>query len=78
MCSLVCSSDHIYKLLFSQGIDFTGADLSRLDLRYVNFKLSCLKGCNLSQANLYCCSLERADLSGAMLDVSGLQFPNIR
>uniref|UniRef100_H2XPV2 KHA domain-containing protein n=1 Tax=Ciona intestinalis TaxID=7719 RepID=H2XPV2_CIOIN len=56
-----------------QGVNFAGADLSRLDLRYVNFKLATLTNCNLSQANLYCCSLERTNLSGSILDGANLQ-----
>lgn len=53
-----------------QGLNFSGADLSRLDLRYINFKLANLSRCNLTHANLCCSNLERADLSGANLDVS--------
>lgn len=56
-----------------QGINFAGADLSSLDLRYINFKLANLSGCNLANANLYCCSFERADLSGANLDGANMQ-----
>lgn len=54
----------------SQGLNFSGADLSRLDLRYINFKMANLSRCNLTHANLCCSNLERADLSGANLDVS--------
>uniref|UniRef100_H2YXM1 KHA domain-containing protein n=1 Tax=Ciona savignyi TaxID=51511 RepID=H2YXM1_CIOSA len=56
-----------------QGVNFSGADLSLLDLRYVNFKLATLTNCNLTQANLYCCSLERTNLSGSTLDGANLQ-----
>uniref|UniRef100_A0AAR2KWE4 KHA domain-containing protein n=1 Tax=Pygocentrus nattereri TaxID=42514 RepID=A0AAR2KWE4_PYGNA len=56
-----------------QGLNFSGADLSRLDLRYINFKMANLSRCNLSQANLCCSNLERADLSGANLDGANLQ-----
>uniref|UniRef100_A0A2I2ZGM6 KHA domain-containing protein n=1 Tax=Gorilla gorilla gorilla TaxID=9595 RepID=A0A2I2ZGM6_GORGO len=41
-----------------------GADLSHLDLRYINFKITNLNCCNLAHANL--CS----DLSGSVLDSS--------
>lgn len=60
------------EFLFSgfQGLNFSGADLSRLDLRYINFKMANLSRCNLMHANLCCSNLERADLSGANLDVS--------
>jgi len=51
-----------------QGMDFSGADLSKLDLRYINFKLAILRNCNLSQTDLSYASLERTDLSGSILD----------
>uniref|UniRef100_A0A8D2NWD8 BTB/POZ domain-containing protein KCTD9 n=1 Tax=Zosterops lateralis melanops TaxID=1220523 RepID=A0A8D2NWD8_ZOSLA len=50
-----------------------GADLSRLDLRYINFKMANLSRCNLAHANLCCANLERADLSGSVLDCANLQ-----
>ncbi|MBN3271069.1 KCTD9 protein, partial [Polyodon spathula] len=53
-----------------QGLNFSGADLSRLDLRYINFKMANLSRCNLTHANLCCANLERADLSGANLEAS--------
>ncbi|XP_053727740.1 BTB/POZ domain-containing protein KCTD9a isoform X1 [Synchiropus splendidus] len=56
-----------------QGLNFSGADLSRLDLRYINFKMANLSRCSLSHANLCCSNLERADLSGANLDGANLQ-----
>ncbi|KAM4719364.1 BTB/POZ domain-containing protein KCTD9-like isoform 2-T2 [Anableps anableps] len=66
-----------------QGLNFTGADLSRLDLRYINFKMASLRGANLFHANLSGANLERADLSMACLDncdLSGcdLQEANLR
>lgn len=51
-----------------QGVNLAGADLNRLDLRYINFKYACLSRCNLSGANLSHCCLERADLSHANLE----------
>lgn len=51
-----------------QGVNLAGADLSRLDLRYINFKYACLHGCRMLGANLSWCSMERADLSHAQLD----------
>ncbi|KAL6963327.1 BTB/POZ domain-containing protein kctd9, partial [Sarracenia purpurea var. burkii] len=51
-----------------QGVNLAGADLSRLDLRNINFKYACLQGCRLSGANMSKCILERADLSNAVLD----------
>ncbi|XP_058473370.1 BTB/POZ domain-containing protein KCTD9b isoform X1 [Solea solea] len=56
-----------------QGLNFTGADLSRLDLRYINFKMANLRGANLTHANLSGANLERADLSMASLDGANLQ-----
>ncbi|XP_026154113.1 BTB/POZ domain-containing protein KCTD9b [Mastacembelus armatus] len=56
-----------------QGLNFTGADLSRLDLRYINFKMANLRGTNLIHANLSGANLERADLSMACLDGANLQ-----
>lgn len=55
-----------------QGINFTGADLSKLDLRFINFKYAILKNANLSGANLSYCNLERANLSHANLDGANL------
>uniref|UniRef100_A0A8C2HJG2 Potassium channel tetramerization domain containing 9b n=1 Tax=Cyprinus carpio TaxID=7962 RepID=A0A8C2HJG2_CYPCA len=56
-----------------QGLNFSGADLSRLDLRYINFKMANLSRCNLTHANLCGTNLERADLSSANLDGANLQ-----
>lgn len=51
-------------------MNFTNANLSKLDLRYINFKYAVLKNANLSGANLSYCNFERADLCHAVLDVS--------
>lgn len=51
-----------------QGVNLCGADLTKLDLRYINFKYANLHGCKLMGANLSWCCLERADLSHAILD----------
>ncbi|XP_071400104.1 BTB/POZ domain-containing protein KCTD9b isoform X2 [Centroberyx affinis] len=56
-----------------QGLNFNGADLSRLDLRYINFKMASLRAANLTHANLSGANLERADLSLACLDGANLQ-----
>ncbi|XP_055729938.1 BTB/POZ domain-containing protein KCTD9-like isoform X4 [Salvelinus fontinalis] len=56
-----------------QGLNFSGADLSRLDLRYINFKMANLRAANLTHANLSGANLERADLSSACLDGANLQ-----
>uniref|UniRef100_A0A2K6E3M1 KHA domain-containing protein n=1 Tax=Macaca nemestrina TaxID=9545 RepID=A0A2K6E3M1_MACNE len=55
-----------------QGLNFSGADLSRLDLRYINFKMANLSRCNLARTNLCCANLERVDLSGSVLDCANL------
>lgn len=60
----------IFFFYFLQGLNFQTANLSRLDLRYINFKYAILRNANLSGANLSYCNFERADLSGAVLDVS--------
>nr|CAD7576667.1 unnamed protein product [Timema californicum] len=51
-----------------QGVNLAGSDLSRLDLRYINFKYACLHGCRMVGANLSWCCLERADLSHVVLE----------
>lgn len=56
-----------------QGMNFSGADLSQLDLRYINFKLANLSGCNLMRANLNSCSFERATLTNAIMDGANMQ-----
>ncbi|XP_052772621.1 BTB/POZ domain-containing protein KCTD9-like [Mya arenaria] len=60
------------KELRCQGLNFTGANLSKLDLRGVNFKYAILKDANLSGANLSFCNFERADLSHAVIDSANL------
>ena len=52
-------------------MNFTGANLSKLDLRYINFKYAILKNANLTGANCSYCNFERADLCKATVDVSG-------
>lgn len=51
-----------------QGVNLSGSDLSKLDLRFINFKYANLQGCKLTGSNLSYCCLERADLSHANLD----------
>lgn len=60
-----------------QGVNLSGSDLSRLDLRNINFKYANLQGCNLMGSNLSWCCLERADLSYANLDTAQLLGTNI-
>lgn len=50
------------------------ADLSRLDLRHINFKYANLHRAKLTGANLSYCCLERTDLSQANLEVSFLPW----
>ncbi|XP_060551282.1 BTB/POZ domain-containing protein KCTD9-like [Ruditapes philippinarum] len=66
---LVTSTD---KELRCQGMNFAGANLSKLDLRGINFKYAILKNANLSGANLSYCNFERSDLSRAVLDSANL------
>lgn len=66
---LVTSTD---KELRCQGMNFAGANLSKLDLRGINFKYAVLKNANLGGANLSYCNFERADLSRAVLDSANL------
>jgi len=56
------------KELRCQGMNFTGANLSKLDLRHINFKYAILKNSNLTGANLSYCNFERADLCKATVD----------
>ncbi|RUS71966.1 hypothetical protein EGW08_020279 [Elysia chlorotica] len=55
-----------------QGMNFTGANLSKLDLRFINFKYAILRSANLSGANLSFCNFERADLGKAIVDSANL------
>nr|CAD7585857.1 unnamed protein product [Timema genevievae] len=55
-----------------QGVNLAGSDLSRLDLRNINFKYACLHGCRMVGTNLSWCCMERADLSHAVLEGSQL------
>jgi len=55
-----------------QGVNLEGANLSKLDLRHVNFKYAILRKANLTSANLSYCNFERADLSVAKLDGANL------
>lgn len=51
-----------------QGVNLAGADLSRLDLRHINFKYANLQGCKLTGTNLSWSCFERADLSYTNID----------
>jgi len=55
-----------------QGVNLEGTNLSKLDLRHVNFKYAILRKANLTCANLSYCNFERADLSMAKLDGANL------
>ncbi|XP_060829362.1 BTB/POZ domain-containing protein KCTD9 isoform X2 [Bombus pascuorum] len=59
-----------------QGVNFVGADLSKLDLRNINFKYAIMRGCSLAGSNLSGCCFERADLSYANLQ--GAQLIRVR
>jgi BTB/POZ domain-containing protein KCTD9 len=49
-----------------QGLNFEGCDLSKLDLRYVNFKFANLRNVDFTNANLSYCNFERAVLQGIL------------
>ncbi|KAL3268758.1 hypothetical protein HHI36_007859 [Cryptolaemus montrouzieri] len=51
-----------------QGVNLAGADLSKLDLRNINFKYANMQGCKLTGTNLSWCCFERADLSYTNID----------
>ncbi|XP_045474395.1 BTB/POZ domain-containing protein KCTD9 [Harmonia axyridis] len=51
-----------------QGVNLAGADLSKLDLRNINFKYANMQKCKLTGSNLSFCCLERADLSYTNID----------
>ena len=55
-----------------QGMNFKGANLSKLDLRHINFKYAIMKHANLTGANISQCNFERADMSGTILDGANL------
>ncbi|XP_064601347.1 BTB/POZ domain-containing protein KCTD9-like [Liolophura sinensis] len=55
-----------------QGINFCGINLSKLDLRCINFKYAVLRNADLSGSNLSHCNFERADMSRAVLDGANL------
>ncbi len=55
-----------------QGLNFAGSNLTKLDLRYINFKYAIMRGSNLCGANLSYCNLERADMSGCKMDGANL------
>jgi len=65
------TTSHSDELRF-QGVNLTEADLSRLDLRNINFKYANLQRAKLMGANLAFCCLERADLSHANLEGANL------
>lgn len=65
------TTPHSAELRF-QGVNLAGSDLSRLDLRLINFKYANLQRVRLSGANLAFCCLERADLSHANLEGANL------
>ena len=57
-----------------QGVNFSGADLSKLDLRHINFRFAKLVGADLRGANLAHCNLERADLTNCNLDGESMEY----
>ena len=47
----------------------SGADLSKLDLKNINFSHCKMEGTDLSKADLYGAVFDKADMRGAILDV---------
>ncbi len=56
-----------------QGMNFERADLSKLDLRYINLKLANLSEADLSGANMSFCCLERTNMTRAKINGANLQ-----
>lgn len=65
-------------MLRCQGVNLTGCDLSKLDLRNINFKFAIMNKCNLSYSNLSNCIFDQADLNGAILDHADLRGVKMR
>ena len=59
-----------------QGLNFAGADLSKLDLAHVNFKYANLSRCNLSQCDLRHCNFTGANMRAVKLDGAHLMGCN--
>ena len=72
----ILAATESHRELRFQGLNLTGADMSKLDLRNINFKYAKMKGCSLKGANLTSCNLERADISSSCLD--GAQLAGVR
>ncbi|MGH8729583.1 MAG: pentapeptide repeat-containing protein, partial [Burkholderiales bacterium] len=64
------------KATAQQPADFTGKDLSNLDLSQLDFKGANLSKANLFGANLTGSNLSKANLSGANLDAAWLMKAN--
>jgi uncharacterized protein YjbI with pentapeptide repeats len=60
-------------VFYGQGINFSGSDLSDLDLAYAHFEDADSSGANLSGACLWRANFRRADLTGANFSRSDLQ-----
>jgi BTB/POZ domain-containing protein KCTD9 len=64
--SLMQTKSDVY--LRFQSVNLQGADLSRLDLSWINFRYAILSSTNLSGSNLSFSCFERADMSKANLE----------
>lgn len=78
----LCESNAIEKALAYdlEGVDLTGADLSQLKLRLVNFSKAKLAWSNFSEADLRNAQLSQADLGEATLrgaNLSGVDLRNV-
>jgi len=55
-------------ILRCKGLDFSNADLSKLDLKHINFAGAKLCGVNFEGADLYGAVLDKADMTNVILD----------
>lgn len=74
--ALLSTSASTTELRF-QGCNLAGANLSKLDLRHINFKYANLRNSNLKGADLSHSNLERADLYQSNLEGAQLTSANL-
>eukprot|EP00045_Choanoeca_perplexa_P015772 m.203627 g.203627 ORF g.203627 m.203627 type:complete len:738 (+) comp17075_c0_seq9:326-2539(+) len=72
LARLLLSTSGRHGDLRCQGLNFTGSDLSRMDLSGINFRFARLDDCDLRQCQLQNCCFEGASLKGARLNQSNL------
>eukprot|EP00730_Choanoeca_flexa_P004172 TRINITY_DN11619_c0_g2_i7.p1 TRINITY_DN11619_c0_g2~~TRINITY_DN11619_c0_g2_i7.p1 ORF type:complete len:730 (+),score=135.69 TRINITY_DN11619_c0_g2_i7:127-2316(+) len=77
LARLLLSTSGRHGDLRCQGLNFTGSDLSKMDLSGINFRYAKLDDCNLSHCQLQNCCFEGASLKGAKLDHSVMMGCNL-